>query len=235
MTKKYFSMVLVTFLLVGLCACKKQVPSDTYDTDTDNLTTGTLYYSKAAGTLTFSAVFHAKPATDGTWHFIVNKQGAMASMSIFTTDVSPHQFYKGLKLLSATDGENVTPTNLGDNGTFTQGSVVDVTITWNGAAKKYTLDELLDEKIPDNSTLQEKLGIEMRFGGNRANEATVAPPSNITGCLMCLYSCAAGVTSNAMADLYIKTNKDDGAFRYFGSDLVPADGTVVTITVKVVK
>jgi len=230
MAKKYFSMTLVLIAMLGLNACKQQFPDDSY---ADPFSHDTLYYNKSSKTLTFTAVYNSMAATMGTWHCIVHKDGTMASMAPFTTGVSPHQYFQALKTLGATDGENVTSANLSSEGTFTEGSVVEVKVTWKGAAKTYALSEIIEEKIPTASTVQNALGLEMRFGGNRANEATAAPPSNTTGCLMCFYSCAAGVTSNAKADRYILANKDSGAYRYFASNLAPADGTTVTITVTV--
>jgi len=235
MARKYFSMVLVTFVLLGLCACKKQVPDDTY---ADPLSHDTLYYDTLTNTLTFNAVYNSAPATAGSWHLIAHKEGKAGGSTAtpFSTGVSPHQFYQGLLLLKAVAGNNVTMANMGSEGTFTQGTVLDVSITWSGAAKTYALSEFMEEVIPDNSTLNEKLGQEIRFGGNRATEPTSPQLSDGTGCVICQYSCAIGVASGAKDDQYIMVNHDHGKFRYFANpDVVPEDGTVCTITVKVNK
>ena len=155
---------------------------------------------------------------------------------MFTTGVSPHQFYQGLLKLGATPGNNVTGDNYEDQSTYTEGSLLEVSITWSGAVKKYPLDEFLQETIPEGSETQAKLGLDIRFGGNRATEDTASPPSDSTGCVMCLYSCPAGVSSNAKANNYQLATLDGGAWRYFANPSVaPLDGTPVTITVKVVK
>ena len=235
MTKKYFSMVLVSFMLLGLCACKQKLPTDTY---LDPLTEGTLYYNKATKTLQFNAIFNAKPATDGAWHLIAHKDGKAGGSAVtpFSTDVTPHQFYQGLLLLGAEAGNNVTITNMGDEGVFTQGSVLDISITWDGAGRKYALSEFMNEEIPDNSTLNEELSQEIRFGGNRATEPTSPQLSDGTGCVICQYTCPIGVASGAKADQYIMKNHDHGKYRYLANAaVVPDDKTVCTITVKVQK
>lgn len=235
MTKKCFSMVLVMFVLLGLSACKQEVPDDSY---ADPLSHDTLYYDTATSMLTFSAVYNSASATSGSWHLIVHKDGAAGGSTVtpFSTGVSPHQFYQGLLLLGAEAGDNVTPENMALEGIFTEGSLLEITITWDGAAKTYEYSELFEEHIPYNSTLQEELGMEIRFGGRRSNEDTESPPSDKTGCLICQYACPTGVASSAKADSYIRVNHDGNAYRYFANpDVVPADGTVCTINVKVVK
>lgn len=235
-TKKsstYRYLAVMSVLLLSLSACNQLLPRDDYN---DPLPEDNLYYNTSTGTLTFQAVFNAANATAGTWHLIVNKGGSMANMSMFTTGVSPHQFYQGLLKLGAVAGNNVTGANSGDQDTYTKGSVLEVSITWSGAVKQYPLNEFLQEKIPAGSETQQLLGLEIAFGGNRATEDTASPLSDSTGCIMCLYSCPAGVSSNDKADNFQLATLDGGAWRYFANpSVVPEDGTPVTITVKVVQ
>jgi hypothetical protein len=232
-TKKGLPYFLVLLMFLSLTACNQLLPDDDYN---DPLSHDNLYYDTNAGTLTFQAVYHAAPATDGTWHFIVHKDASNKDISMFTTGVSPHQFYQGLLKLGASAGNNVTGANYEEQGTYTQGSALEVSITWSGAVKKYALDEFLQEKIPSGSETQSKVGLEVRFAGNRATEDTASPASDSTGCLMCLYSCPAGVSSNAKANNFQLATLDGGAWRYYANTSVaPQDNTVVTITVKVVK
>lgn len=235
-TKKvstYCYLAVMSVLLLSLSACNQLLPDDDYN---DPLSHDNLYYDSSAGTLTFQAVFHAAPATAGTWHLIIHKDGSNKDNCFFTTGVSPHQFYQGLLKLGATAGDNLTGDNYTDQNAYTEGSALEVSITWNGAVKKYPLDEFLKEEIPAGSATQEKVGLEMRFSGNRSTEYTASPPSDTTGCLMCLYSCPAGVSSNAKANNYQLATLDGGMWRYFANpSVVPADGTPVTITVKVIK
>ena len=94
----------------------------------DPFSQGGLHFDQEAKTLTFEATFNAAPATSGTWHLIVHHDGVNggSDKAIFSTSVSPHQIYEGLKQLGATDGNNVTPDNVDDPTISTQGSKIDI-------------------------------------------------------------------------------------------------------------
>jgi len=226
-SRMIFSVVALFILAASLHSCYN-----------DPFTQGDLQIDIENKTLAFEAIFNEAPSTQGTWHFIVHKDGTYGSSDkcIFSTGVSPHQIYTALKKLGAEDGNNVTPDNIGAEDLFTEGSVIEISITWDDAPKTYLLTEFLEERVPPEAELQEYVGIEIRFGGNRTNEDVTDPPSDTTGCLCCLYSCKAGVTSNAKANLYLleHDSPEGNIYRYYDSpDVVPPDGTTATIIIKV--
>lgn len=64
--------------------------------------------------------------------------------------------------------------------------------------------------------------MDIRFGGNLDNARTFH-----TGCILCLDSCAVGITSNAS---YPSGTTQGDEVRFFGNDKVlPPDGTRVSV------
>ena len=193
---------------------------------------GLVFVNEAAAELSFSATFHCLNAEKGTWHLIVKEGGDMAPLAFFTTDVAPGKFYESLKAIKARDGNNVTPANMGADDIATAGDAVDFIFAWKGQKDPVPLAGLLAEVVPDLPTSGGARGIDMRFGGNYTAEDAGSPPCHESGCLACLYTCSAGVTSNARANQAL-LKKDGNAYRYRlrdGIDL--ADGTKVRITVR---
>ena len=144
-----------------------------------------------------------------TIHAIVNEEGSNADKTLFTTTADTKEFYEALKQLGAQDGNNIA---LDDPDGIIEGTGLDVNV------------EIGTENcsFADLFTASEERDMDMRFGGNLEVNQEYA-----TGCIMCLESCPAGITSNA-------------AYQYqeeitFGpSDKMPAKGThiIATFTVE---
>lgn len=98
--------------------------------------------------------------------------------------------------------------------TRVQGTPIEVTVEWEGAPRAYRLDELLDD--PGGR------GMDIRFGGNEEHDHHWD-----SGCVLCLFSCPGGVVSNAA---YTIRDHQRGATTFDPGDLLPPDGTEVTIT-----
>ncbi len=109
---------------------------------------------------------------------IVYERGSMAEKSLFIAFISPLDFYNLLLSLGAKPGDNL---NEHAEGQVVKGTLLEVKLLING---KYIE---VAEVIEDSS----KRGFLIRFGGNieRQNKLN-------TGCIMCLESCYAGITSN---------------------------------------
>ncbi len=190
-----------------------------------------LTVDEAAGTIVIETTLQREVALAGTWHLIVYKNGSNADKSMFITDAEPAETYAALAHLGGSDGDNVNIDNVAEPDTFTQGSTVEFTFNWEGADKEYSLAELFIED--DSLAGGEPVGLEMKFGGNYSGvEGT--NPSDETGCSACLFSCKAGITSNASANLALHQadgTEDEEVWRYKGNpDLLPPDGTAVTVT-----
>lgn len=139
------------------------------------------------------------------YHAIVYKGGSNANMALFQAEATPESVYNALVSLGATPGNNVQLNSTA--GTIVSGTSVDVYVTWNGAPKQYSLSELLTNCTTD-----------FKFGGNLATNTQLG-----TGCIVCLDSCAVGITSNAAYGW------GSGDLFAVNTSLIPPAGTEVTI------
>lgn len=191
----------------------------------------TLNVSSDSRELSLYATVDRAVADQGSFHLLVFRDGSARGSSIFTTLVTPERFHQALVGLGASPGNNVNAGNFDSPIVATQGTKLEVTASWDGAPKTYLLPQLLEE--PTDLVGGGPHGLEIRFGGNRPNPPG-ENPSDETGCLACLYSCSAGVTSNAAANEWLHGR--DGVWRYRGNQsTLPADGTRVKIGFRVLE
>ncbi|MDR3566546.1 MAG: YdjY domain-containing protein [Syntrophobacteraceae bacterium] len=176
-----------------------------------------LVVDKESGTVSFLAEVNGKYFFDSTRHAAVFKGGTNGDKGVFIGLVTPKAFYSALLEVGAKPGENMTPEN--KEKTVVKGDLLDVTVTWKGAKKNYTLDQVITDS--------NHKPIQVRFGGNMAR----ALKKN-TGCLICLDSCPVGICSNASYTYGAVETR--GQVRFTGNkDVLPPDGTRVVISVKV--
>ncbi len=151
-----------------------------------------------------------------TRHAVVYSGGSNGEKSVFRSYAADQDFYNALMKLGLKAGNNMTK----ENGakTLVEGDVLDVTVTWDGAAKEYSLDEV----ILDSN----RKPFQMRFGGNQKNALQFK-----TGCLLCLDSCPVGIASNANYAMGAVEMRNEVIFK--GNDkFLPPDGSLVVIKVK---
>jgi len=151
-----------------------------------------------------------------TRHAVVYSGGSNGDKSVFRSYANDQDFYNALMKLSLKAGNNMTK----ENGakTFVEGDLLDVTVTWEGAKKEYSLDEV----VLDSN----KKPFQMRFGGNQKNALQFK-----TGCLLCLDSCPVGIVSNANYTMGAVEMRNEVIFK--GNDkILPPDGSLVVIKVK---
>ena len=163
---------------------------------------------EAAGKISMNAI--STGYSESTIHAIVNEKGGNADKTLFTTPASTKDFYDALKQLKAKDGNNIA---LDDADGTIEGTTLDVNV------------EIGTENcsFADLFTASEERKMEMRFGGNIDVNQKLA-----TGCVMCLESCPAGITSNAAYQYQEKIT--------FGpSDKMPEIGKHVIVTFTVAK
>ena len=105
--------------------------------------------------------------------------------------------------------------------THVEGTPIKAEITWNGAEKKYDINEV----VKDSNGKQ----IDFRFGGNLKR----AIDKN-TGCLSCLDSCPVGIISNTTYTYgAVETRKE---VKFTGNEKVlPEDGTYVAVIYSIKK
>jgi ferredoxin len=151
-----------------------------------------------------------------TRHCAIFDGGKFADKAIFRGFVNQLDFYDALLKVGLNAGNNMTVENM--ETTHVQGDLLDVAVTWDGAKKAYTLDEVI---IDSNGK-----PIVMRFGGNYEN----AKAKN-TGCLLCLDSCPVGIVSNETYTYGAIEKRNEVGFKG-NQDVLPPDGTLVMLTVK---
>lgn len=139
------------------------------------------------------------------YHGVVYKEGKNAAMALFQAEATPESVYNALVSLGATPGNNLQLNS--PAGTLVNGTSINVYVTWDGAPKQYTLAEVLT-----NCTTN------IKFGGNLATNTQLD-----TGCILCLDSCAVGITSNAAYGW------SSGNLFAVNTSVLPTAGTTVTI------
>lgn len=140
-----------------------------------------------------------------TRHGVVYEWGKNGEKSIFKAKATPKDFYNALISLGATPGNNVKINS--PNGTKVEGTVVNVYVTWEGTVRRYRFEEV----VKDYSAV-------IKFGGNldRSNEY-------LTGCILCLDSCAVGICSNSLVGWM------SGMTWVGNRNVLPPDGTKVYV------
>lgn len=151
--------------------------------------------------------------TEPTRHAVVTAAGSNAMMAIFKAGGDALELNKALFELGGTAGENVKKDS--PAGTQVEGSALDITVSWGG--KEYAINDL----VTSTGELGGK-ALTPKFGGNAELQGIAK-----TGCLFCLDSCAAGITSNSTVGW---KSFDNGKVEFRGvGDKLPADGAPVTI------
>lgn len=192
---------------------------------------GSITVDRASRSLSFTAtvqreVFDRSLPPDHQYHAVVSRSGGAADKALFAADADDQEVARLLREMGAEDGGGVpmsawnlrwlplvqAPTSR------VEGSRVQVMVEWEGGERPYTLEELLHD--PGGA------GVEMRFGGNEVHDHEWE-----SGCILCLFSCPGGVISNSA---YTIRDHQRGVTTFEGSDLLPGDGTEVTISLALV-
>jgi rhodanese-related sulfurtransferase len=219
-----------------------------------------LYYSGVESVDTFNGSFvmtgfinntnFENVSIYGTHHGIVYKGGGLHEYGLLQADMAPFPFQELLTYLGASPEGNMADgiyygTDEEYAAKFVDGQRIDFEVTWAGASKYYTLNELYEEKT---SAFQPAtppfaaVGIEPRIGGTRESNINWNP-----GCIFCFYSCVCGITSNAksndniwFADGGTYDYTDDPRNYYAGRyyprmNIFPGKGQAIKIKVTIVK
>jgi hypothetical protein len=152
-----------------------------------------------------------------TRHGVVYAGGSNGEKAVFRALSSEKKFYEALTEIGAVPGNNVKMDDMKagpDNGVSAEGSKLDVFVTWEGNQKEIPFDDLIkaSEERPSN----------YRFAGN----LEAAKTAN-TGCVLCLDSCAVGISSNAS---YPTGTTQNNLVEFVGDkNILPPDGTRVSV------
>ncbi|MBE0416789.1 MAG: hypothetical protein IBX63_03380 [Coriobacteriia bacterium] len=166
------------------------------------------------GAILVYAEVNRKWVTEPTRHGVVCANGSNGEKAIFRAGGDALEFNEALFALGAEAGENVKKDS--PAGTTVEGDELDITIAWDG--NEYPIGDLV---VSTGELGGQSLA--PKFGGNYEFQSEAK-----TGCLFCLDSCAAGITSNANVGW---KSFDSGKVEFRGDgDKLPADGTSVVIT-----
>jgi hypothetical protein len=209
---------------------------------------GVISVDEAGGSFVFTGVVnnvnYANVSTRATHHGITYKGGGLSASSFIQADLPPFCFQEMLSRLGADpDGNMADGIVYGDmsvwQSKYPDGDKVIFEISWEGADRYYTLDEVFEEKASEFDTDAASfspVGIEPRIGGTRDSNLLWNP-----GCIFCFYACVCGITSNATANedtwfadggtydgTVADTNYYAGRF-YPKRDLLPGEGETLYI------
>ena len=174
---------------------------------------------QAAGTVTVTAQVNGTFFDQSTMHCVVFKDGGAADGAMMAAYCDSQDFYNAM-VQAGGEPWNTTDARLED-GEFTDGQKVNVTLVWDGQDTPVALGDALktDDGKPD---------VDIRFSGNQQGNKDAG-----SGCICCLNSCWAGITSNAA---YAFGAIDAGnPHVYLDDSVMPADGTDVQVTFTLVK
>lgn len=163
--------------------------------------------------VSYYAEVNGKYFTEPTRHGIVYSGGSNGEKAVLRGLGDEKVFYDAMISVGFKPGNNLTMEDM-TKGVKVEGEALDVFISWDG-----------QEEIPfaDIIKASEEREMDIRFGGNIEN----AKAKN-TGCVLCLDSCAVGITSNASYE----TGSSEKIKFYGKDDVLPDDGTKVKVTFK---
>jgi hypothetical protein len=197
------------------------IATDVASPDTSN---PQMTVDKANKTVTIPCQVNGKYFTEATRHGIVFKDGSNGEKSVLRSLTSQFDFYNALIEIGATPGNNLTMDDMNAKssaeGKAVQGDPLEVTVKWGDTEVPFS-DIITSSVTPAKP-------MDIRFGGNLDNAKSYK-----TGCILCLDSCAVGITSNATYPTGSTQNKE---VEFHGNkDVLPADGTLVYVTFKLNK
>lgn len=237
---KFLAMLLMVSLLLVACGPKTDTTTDKTEenktaetTDTEEKTDdekdadcceasmingvseeNPIKIDKDAKSVTIYTKYNGKFETEATRHLAIWKDGKLSDMSIFSSYVSPEDFYNALEEIGAEAGNNMNADNAAT--TKSEGSKLELTLAWAGQEGTVGIDDVVKDSNGK--------ALDIRFSGNIDNSKEFN-----TGCITCLDSCFVGITSNGEYPLGAIEESKVVEFSV-DADKAPEDGTPVAIT-----
>ena len=177
--------------------------------------------NKEKGEIVVPAEVNGKYFTNPTRHGVVFAGGSNGEKSVLRGLANEAAFHQALLDIGAKAGENMTMQDMqakaSKDGKAVEGDRLDVFLTWEGSDREIPFADAIRTGKPEDMR-----PMDIRFGGNLDNARTFH-----TGCILCLDSCAVGITSNAS---YPSGTTQGDEVRFFSNDKVlPPDGTRVSV------
>ena len=200
--KKLISILAMLILVIGVTAGCSSKSADANKV---------LNVNKDKKEITMTATVNGKYFTEATRHGVVAVGGSNYEKSVLKGDANEIDFYNGLIEIGAKPGNNLTLADM-TKGVKVEGSKLNVFVTWDGLGKEIPFSDIIKSS--------EQRPMDIRFGGNLQNAK-----DKKTGCILCLDSCAVGITSNAAYE----TGASSKIKFYGNQDVLPKDGSKVTV------
>ena len=211
--KKFLALAMTFALAAVLVACGSDNTAKSEDTDKD-IDTSQLIIDKDNKSISMYAEVNGQFFTESTRHGVVYQDGGNKDVTLFRAYPSQFDFYDALEEIGAKPGDNLS---LDDLGGTVDGSKLDVTVSWDGSDGEIPFAEVI------KTSSGEPYKVDARFGG-----MLEAAKEYDTGCIFCLESCPAGISSNAAYPFGVV---DEGIEQFMGNgDILPKDGSQVKIT-----
>lgn len=213
--KKIIVSLLTLVLALGFTAC-----SSSNSKDRDNTKTEKVVVNKEKKEVIVPAEVNGKYFTEGTRHGVVFKDGSNGEKAVLRGLANQVDFHNALVEIGAKPGNNLTLADMKKKATV-DGDKLDVFVKWEGSNGEIPFNDIIKSTDPKP--------MDVRFGGN----LETAKDKN-TGCILCLDSCAVGITSNAS----YPTGAVEGAktVSFTGiEDKLPTDGTKVDVIFRLAK
>ena len=219
--KKLAAMMAAAAMVFSLAACggkSNTVESKAQETEAEE----TMTVDKDKKEILMLCEVNGTYFTEPTRHGIVYKGGSNGEKAVLRGLADEKEFYQALLDIGAKAGDNLTAADMKagpDNGKSVEGDKLDVFVKWDG-----------QDEIPFRDIIKctEDYTMDLRFGGN-----IESAKENNTGCVLCLDSCATGIVSDAAWPT--GTTQNDVAKFYGDKDVLPEDGTQVTVVFRLAK
>ncbi|MGG7163254.1 YdjY domain-containing protein [Clostridium ihumii] len=218
-SRKILSGLIAATFALSLVACG----NSSRKTSTEDTNAKTLVINKDTKEIKMLCEVNGKYFTESTRHGIVFKDGSNGEKSVLRGLADEKKFYDALIELGAKAGNNLTAEDMKakkDNGKSVEGDKLEAVVTWEGQEKEIPFEDIIKAS--------EERPMDLRFGGN-----IESAKKNNTGCVLCLDSCATGITSDAS---YPTGTTQNNVVKFYGDEeVLPEDGTVVTVTFRTIK
>lgn len=163
------------------------------------------------------AEVNGKYLTESTRHGVVFKDGSNGEKSVLRGLSSQIEFHDALVQIGAKPGNKVKMDHMkadATHGVAAEGSKLNVFVTWEGANKEIPFADIIKAS--------EERPMDIRFAGNLEGSKEYN-----TGCVLCLDSCAVGITTDAAYPTGTTQNK---VAEFLGDNSVlPKDATRVSV------
>nr|AGS53095.1 hypothetical protein YdjY [uncultured bacterium contig00036] len=206
-----FVLVLAAAVIFGGCSRKPKYTVPEYQLAAGEETTSApgIIINKGKREVFMFAVVNGKYFTQPTRHGVVFADGSNGDKSVLIGLGDEKVFYAAMVAVGFGPSNKLTIDDM-SKGVSVEGEPLDVFVAWDG------------KEVPFANVIRasQERPMDIRFGGNLEN----AKEYN-TGCILCLDSCAVGITSNAAYE----TGASETINFYGKKDVLPADGTMVRV------